>query len=534
LTELRPADRPALAARGIGRVGVVLLAAGAAVIALTLLAAIAELLDTVVQLGGPRGPNRIVLLVLAGGSAALAAAAVIGSILLPGPRHGRAALAGSIVLFLVVRILVVAFFDGPVTSDWSVYHRLAQGWALGAPPLANYSMGYPALLGEAYRLAGASPAVGEAVNVFVGTVGAVLLAIWVNGLRGPTAAALAVSFLALAPSQALFTVLLGAETLYSTAVIAIALLATGMLRAVRFRSARPAVLWALGCGVVLGLSAWVRATSLVLVPVLVLLPFLVARRRHAAVAALTLALAAALSLAPIVAANRALLDRWSPSSSLFTGWQLYVGMNLATAGHHSPDDVARVNQRIPSYDPSRLADEYAQGIFDRDTLRLSAERDELALEMAIERVRDNGLAVIGMLPAKFGTAWASAGNSASWALGQGPSEWPTGADVARFLAQLWWVAALGGAVAWFLLLGRRRPLAGLVTSAIVVPIAASLLILEVQPRYHEYVVPLIAALAALAADALYRRWRWQRAAGGQLSRGPGRRLSTSSFSNGSA
>jgi len=49
---------------------------------------------------------------------------------------------------------------------------------------------------------------------------------------------------------------------------------------------------------------------------------------------------------------------------------------------------------------------------------------------------------------------------------------------------------------------------GIVFGAIVAPMAVSLLVLEVQPRYHEYVVPLVAGLAAMATlPRLARRAR---------------------------
>ncbi|CAN5696477.1 hypothetical protein BH23CHL8_BH23CHL8_12370 [soil metagenome] len=51
---------------------------------------------------------------------------------------------------------------------------------------------------------------------------------------------------------------------------------------------------------------------------------------------------------------------------------------------------------------------------------------------------------------------------------------------------------------WLLRRGRDAPLAGLIVSAVVVSVALSLLVLQVLPRYHEYVVPLVAGLAGMA------------------------------------
>jgi hypothetical protein len=61
-----------------------------------------------------------------------------------------------------------------------------------------------------------------------------------------------------------------------------------------------------------------------------------------------------------------------------------------------------------------------------------------------------------------------------------------------------------GALAWY---WRRRAdpgLEGTIVAAIALPIVLGTLVLEAQPRYHEYVVPLFVAFAAVALARLLR------------------------------
>jgi 4-amino-4-deoxy-L-arabinose transferase-like glycosyltransferase len=508
-------------ARGVRPVGILLLAAGFVVVLLALVVAASALVGhagTVRPLG-PLGATAS--RVLAFGAMVVVGLLLVLGIVLVARRHATAALTIAGALFVGTRLAAVLALDGPLVSDWRVYHLLAIGWTLGAPPLANYPMGYPILLGEAYRLAGATPAVGELLNVVFAAVGAALLAAWVSQLSGRRAAAVAVAVLALAPSQVLYTVLLGTETLYCTAVIAIATLATRMLVGLQVGDSRRRVwLLALATGLALGASSWVRSTSLVLIPFLAILPLLVARRRNAGSAALAVVLGVAVTVSPVVLLNQQLAGRWSPSLAQNSGRELFMGMNLKFDGRRNLEDVALVNSRVPEYVPFGLVDEYSRGIFSRETIRSVAHRDEVALSMALDRIRDNGLAILGILPAKLSIAWSRGDSSVRQVFQAGPDAGPRRYQLARLAAQLWWVAALAGSLAWFALLARRRPMAGLVSSAILVPVALGLLVLAVHSRYHEYVVPLFACLSALTVTHLANGFRLRRRAAGRPTPGP--------------
>ena len=133
--------------------------------------------------------------------------------------------------------------------------------------------------------------------------------------------------------------------------MAVAYLAVVMLALMRSGgAARRAVLVGAAAGLVLGASTYVRATSLVVVPFIALLPFLAAPWRRAVPVALAVVAVAALSLVPAVAVNKTYLDRWSASTTLFTGWQLYLGTNVQEAGRFNDADSNRANAAVAGYD----------------------------------------------------------------------------------------------------------------------------------------------------------------------------------------
>jgi hypothetical protein len=477
-----------------GRWALLLYLAGTTVTLGALLSACATLAYEL-TLGAPGQVEVPSTLLTAAAGAFLAGLAVAGVVWVA-RRAPDGALVLAMLLFLGLRVAAILELDGALAHDWAAYDRLAIGWTRGAPPVANWPMGYPALLGEAYRVAGADPHVGEVLNLAFVLVGAALLAAWVSVLAGTAAAALAVALLAVAPSQLLFMLLVGTESVFTTATIAAVLLVTLTIRSLR-RGERPrrTIALAAAAGIVLGVAAWVRPTSLVLALVLAALPLLVPgrRARDGATAALAIALGVAVMLVPVVAVNKAYLDRWSPSSSLFAGWQLYLGANVGTMGRWNDADRTRVNREVPGFNDFQLVHEYARGIFEPETLRRAAARDEAALRLAVERIRDEGPRLIAIVPFKFFYAW-------------GPADAPVGdirglpldRHALSLLAQMWWIVVLAGATGWFVRRGRSDSLPGLTVSAAIVPVALSIVILQTQPRYHEYVVPLVAGLAAIS------------------------------------
>ena len=451
-------------------------------------------------------------LACAAGAAALAAVVVVAAIARTRPTAALVAAGG---LYVAIAGVTALAIDGPLIEDAQAFHRLALGWTLGAPPISDRPMGWPIVLGEAYRWLGASPGTAELLNFLIRTIGVAMVAAWVGLVGGRQAAAIAVAVIAVSPTQALYAVTLMSETLYTTLLIATILLVTLALRSLEADSERRrAILIAFAAGLVLGSSVYVRTTSLAVAPFLALLPLLQHEKRRATAVALAVVVGFVAMLGPAVIANKAYVDRWSASTSLHVGWQLFVGVNVETAGRWSASDFALVNARLGRDSPA-IPWRYAHGHFDPAALRLFAERDELAFGMALERIGRDAIRLPLIVPFKFaygwgpGDPWAADADDPerSFDLGTGRTRderregLALGGTIQRaasFVAQAWWIAVLAGALAWFAWRWRNDPTTALVLSAVLIPLTLGLLALQSSARYHEYVVPLIAGLAAIA------------------------------------
>ena len=480
--------------------GRILSLAGALVVLVAFFAALPYLVETVMSLVVD-APSRLLprrafigacLVVIVG--AAIVLVARIGR---RRPTHG---LAAALVTFVAIRVLVDVAIDGPLVSDWLFYEQLARASLQGAPPISDVPMGYPYLLGATTAILGiGSMAAAEALNLALALLMAVLLAAWVEILADRRTAAIAVLILALCPSQILYGVIVGTEVTYATATIALALLATLIVRRLRTMGSDRIVLGlAAVAGLVLGLSAYVKATSLAIAPLFILLPILATGRpRASAPAVLTMLIAASLALVPAIAANRVLLDRWSPSTSLYLGWQLYVGTNIASEGRYDEADVDTLDAAVPGSGLGEVAERWSRGDFDPTILTAAAKRDEVALDLALERIADAGPRLLAILPIKVLNAWGPADDAVSWTLARGPNADRAVRPIVDVAAQAWWVLALGFALAGLYRrsLGTRDAM--LVSAAFIVALAIGLLVLESKGRYHEPVVPLVACLAAL-------------------------------------
>jgi hypothetical protein len=415
------------------------------------------------------------------------------------------ALAVAMATVVVTRVALVVAVDAPVVSDWGRYHRLALGVLQGAPPFADVPMGYPILLAAAYRVGGISVASGETLNVLLCVGAAGCLAVWLWLVAGARAAAFGVTVFAVTPSDAFFVTLLASENAFSVTVIAVVLGTTLMLRALGQGRQRTPLICAIWVGTAVGLAAYVRTTSLALLPLVAVLPLVVpVPARRAVPVAATVLLAAAVALVPVIAWNRVTHERWSASTSLYLGWQLYVGMNVERHGAYNTQDGLRVNSRLPDLPrPRPVSREYAAGRFDASSVRQAAERDAVAMQLAFARLRRDAIRIPLLLPFKFARSWGLGDNPVRWALDVEPQRADrTLAAAAHIGSHLWWTVHLAAGTAWFLRERWRRPAHGYAVSAVILPVAIALLLLEAQARYHEPVVPLLAGLAGiLVADA---------------------------------
>jgi 4-amino-4-deoxy-L-arabinose transferase-like glycosyltransferase len=159
---------------------------------------------------------------------------------------------------------ILACANEPV-SDQIVYHQAAVAIAEGrgfvdvdGHPHGWWPVGYSAALAPFHWLFGSSPRVGHAVNLGFGLLAVFALHRLARALAGPRVAVLAALLLALHPTSILMTTVLALENLY----IPIFLAALAVLAHV---AARSWLLAAVAVGGLLGLGAYVRAPSVLLI-----------------------------------------------------------------------------------------------------------------------------------------------------------------------------------------------------------------------------------------------------------------------------
>ncbi|HSC87028.1 MAG TPA: hypothetical protein VLC09_07140 [Polyangiaceae bacterium] len=264
---------------------------------------------------------------------------------------------------LLVRGLVVLWAADRVapSADGAFYHvvaeRIARGlgytwaWPDGAVTFAaHYPVGYPALLGGAYALAGATPAVAMVTNALLGAWGCVVvhrltLQAAEEAQLGPWsrwAAHLGAGWVAVSPTLVAYTAALMTESTVGVLIITAGWLGLLAERSVS-RSARLAG-W-LGCGVVLGAATLVRPQSILLAPglaSLVLLKRPLLRAWSSAVVAAALVSGVALLVCvPWTLRNCERMER-CVFVSANGGWNILIGTFPEGNGSFVPIDAARV------------------------------------------------------------------------------------------------------------------------------------------------------------------------------------------------
>jgi hypothetical protein len=264
----------------------------------------------------------------------------------------------------------------------------------------------------------------------------------------------------------------------------------GAVRAGIALERRPLLAAAAVLAALLAAGQYVRATAASLLLPIALLPWLIGwpARRALARAALIGGLFVVLLL-PVVAFNLRAYGDVSVSTSAYGGWSLYVGANREHGGQWNPEDAARLAG------------------FPGDTWW---ERSEYAGGLALDRLREDPLGSLAVLPRKFSTVWGDETYAATYGLRSGPIT--RDVEVGWLTSQLFW-APLAVLAALGMLASRRDPPpAVLLVGMIVTLVAVTHLALEVHSRYHAYLVPLFCVLAAAGADGVAGWWRSRRVA----------------------
>ncbi|MBM4376089.1 MAG: glycosyltransferase family 39 protein [Deltaproteobacteria bacterium] len=265
----------------------------------------------------------------------------------PSRETSRRATVGVFALALALRLAVVAWAASriPPTADGTFYQtvaeRIARGlgytwlWPDGAVTYAaHYPVGYPALLGAAYAVFGASAAVAMSLQALLGALAAAavhrLLA------RHGRAALIGGLLVAVHPGLVAYTPAMMTEGVAASLVLC-ATFAASRARHYAGTRSRDRIAALLATGVLAGLAVLVRPQLLVLAPVLGLVAAAPRRRPRAATAALITGLAL-VTCAPWTLRNCARMNRCA-LVSVNGGWNLLLGTNPEARGGWAPLEV---------------------------------------------------------------------------------------------------------------------------------------------------------------------------------------------------
>jgi hypothetical protein len=382
-------------------------------------------------------------------------------------------LLAGLVLVGVVRLAVLLTVDAPLANDGLAYRDLAQWLAGGGCCFADRPTGYPALLAAAYAAFGDGSLAHEAINLAAAMIGGGLI-FWLSRDafgRGP--ATVGIFGFAVLPTQVLLAPVLLTDVVYTTLIIG--------LCAVAIRIVHGGLPTAIATGVLLAVTQYVRPVGPALLPAVALLPILWVRPLHRAwtlIAALVLAFAVA--MLPVIVNNLAQHGELSVSTSSYGGWSLFMGTNHHTNGRYSDGDAAIIRS-LPG-----------------DTLW---DRSEAAQRLGVDRITADPAGFVSLALRKFNVMWGTEDYGVVFAFR--PDGRPAGGLAGiDLVAQLAYVGTLAAALAVVirLLRSRRRP------APIVILVIGLLLMealvhtfLEVKPRYHAHLVPLLLLLASGAA-----------------------------------
>ena len=376
-----------------------------------------------------------------------------------------------------MRSIAIAATPTPLQTDWLDYHTVATELAGGGAYVSARSPGWPYVLSILYRIGGPDPVLGELANLAFALATGILIYVIARRTMGGVAAAGALYLWGIFPGPAMFVVALASEHLYTLLFVACVALAMRAL-------GRGWVGW-IPVGIALALAQYVRPTGLVIVPAFLILPFLTDMpSRRAGASALAVLLAFAVVMGPAVAWQHERFGSWTLSTSNFDGFNLLVGLNVAHGGRYNREDAASVGAQPPT-----------------------REFRDRSYQLAIERLRRHPGAVITLAVPKFGVMWGDGAYGPQWTLAVAPGADARVKATVELVCQIAYLIVVILAAACLVIRRRTRDPVALLTILCLGGVAASELLLEVQPRYHAAFEPLFCVLAGTTVAWLFDRYR---------------------------
>jgi len=373
-------------------------------------------------------------------------------------------------LLVLTRAIAVAFVDAPFSSDPKFIHLLAVGVLHGGDPVAAHRpMGYSTLLAGVYAVFGPDRHLAELLNLALALITGLLLFGMTRDAFGRRAASAALVLYAIAPAQILLVVPSLTEIFYAMLLVAAVWAAIGV--------GRRGLVAAVASGALLALSQYVRPLSQALLAGFVLLPLLVKwSLLRAAVLGAAVVITFIVVLIPIVSHNLSYYGELSVSSSSYGGYSLFVGTDQKHNGMFNQEDA-----ELLAAQPGRTW----------------WERSEAMGPLGLKHIVDDPLGFAGLAVRKFWVLWSGENYGVVWSMRDDRLD-PRVPATLLVLGQAFY-AGLTSLVAWVLYRERHRrpPLALLIVMLLLIVVVGHTFV-EVQSRYHAYMIPLFCALGGLA------------------------------------
>jgi hypothetical protein len=371
-------------------------------------------------------------------------------------------------------------------SDFRNYHEFAVKLAQDEiPEELSKNPGYPLLLSISYRI---EPAVitGKLLNAALSTLTIYLLFLLGSALSAQTTGLLAAFLFAILPAEINMVSVLGAE------VAATMLITAATLALVYGCQKKRWIGWVYGGGLLFGIGITVRSSLVFLAPLLLgILVFI----DHSAITHKIYRL-----IAVLAGTATGLL--------LLAGWHSASTGRLTLAALQSQD-------AFPFLSGTNIQ---AEGGWNEEDARLyfswpASERDQMAITIALQRVRENPLGMALFIPHKIATLMGDQTYGNTWSIY--PINWRNLTilrdqrqnilDANRYLNQAVYILLLTLAVYHFLDYRLAAPAISAMAIFSVILIILPHTILEVQSRYHHIILPYLVLVAGQGLLELVER-----------------------------
>lgn len=405
-------------------------------------------------------------------------------------RGAAVATVAALVALVLVRVVIAVAYDGVLSGEPGIYTRLAGNMAAGDCCLWDTAIdrppGYVFILAAAFAVGGQTPAVAEGLNILLALATGMFVLALARHLYGPRVGAVALLLYALWPAGALMITAALPHTAYELAIAAGAWAVVAGPRGWKGSAL---------AGGVLGLSQYLRPTTMVLLPVFIVARLWVSGRWQGFIMGtlVPMSLAFVLVLLPIAAWNLSTRGVVDISTSAYGGSSVYHGTNVDSGGAWSRQAA------------TELAEAGGDDVWDRSSA---------GMRLAIDRALEDPLAIAALAIRKQTKLWGREAYGVRYGIRRDLASRPfLPRSVLPSLASGTFYAGLLALTAVGLWL-RRRETDGLAVLLIGIAVMLALMhgLVEVRDRYHSYLIPLLMPIAAVALAALVDRLRPERTA----------------------